>query len=305
MSYYNYNKYKKKKIDYTRPTLHNPDYVAYTDGACWKEKYGTSIGRGGYGTIIIKTGGEDFKGIEYSEGYILTTNNRMELLAVIVALRNVPEGSKVRIYSDSQYVIKIMRDKNDYHQNHDLWREYHNLLWERDLEVDPVWVKGHNGNTNNERCDKLAKRACHSENLLHDEWYENQQKSYALQTEVEIPEKYKKRNVEQETRECLISNNHVNEQCADAILEFWSSENPMEDEFGKLKTFGKDYWSEYSYEWFEENCDREILDIIEEEFDDIATRAKCIKWYMRGLSLDEAIIKAAYDFETFQLKRWN
>ena len=169
--------------------------------------------------------------------------------------------------------------------------------------MDPVWVKGHNGNSNNERCDWLAKCACCREQLLHDEWYENRQKSSALKIEIDLPAKFFEKNVVTETKECLINNNHVNPLCAEAILKFWSYDNPMEDEFSQLKTFGTDYWSEYRYEWFEENCAKDILDILKEEFPDISTRAKCIKWHMRGLSLADAIKKAAYDFEIFAMRR--
>ncbi len=304
MGYYKTNYYhKKRKIDYTRPTLKNPDYVAYTDGACWQEKYGTSIGRGGYGTIVIQTGSEDFKGVEYSEGYQLTTNNRMELMAVIVALQNVPADSTIRVYSDSQYVIKIMRGENSAHENQDLWDEYNNLIWSKHLDVDPVWVKGHNGNNNNERCDRLAKRACRKERLLHDEWYEEKKTSHALEYEMDIPEKYRENNARLLNREYLINENHVNPKCADAILAFWSYDSPKEEEYGALKVFGSDYWSEYYYDWFAANIEEEVLKIVEEAFDDIDLRERCLRWYMRGLSLYDAINKAAYDFEMFVLKK--
>lgn len=302
LKHYKKDKYYKK-IDYTRPTLSNPDYVAYTDGACWHEKYDTSIGRGGYGTIIIKTGSNDLKGREYSEGYVLTTNNRMELMAVIVALHNVPKESKVRVYSDSQYVIKILRGDNRIHTNEDLWQKYYELVDEKGLHVDPVWLKGHNGNVNNERCDRLAKSACCKEDLLNDEWYEKQQKSYVLESEMDLPQKYYEKNAQIVTREVLIHCNHVNPLCADAILRFWECSNPMEDEFAQLKTNGKDYWSDYKYEWFEKNCDKEILGILEKEFSDVSIRESCLRWYMRGLSLADAIKKAAYDFERFKIKR--
>ena len=158
-------------------------------------------------------------------------------MAVIVALQNIPEGSRVRIYSDSLYVIKIMRGDNSPNVNTDLWNEYNQIHFEKKLDIDPVWIKGHNGNINNERCDRLAKKACEGNELLHDVWYEDKRTSRILPVELVIPNKYKYRNVSSPTRECLINENHVNPKCADSILEFWTYEKPMEDEYGALNEY--------------------------------------------------------------------
>ena len=300
---YHYRKYKeKKKINITKPTLSNPDYVVYSDGACWNEKYDTSIGRGGYGTIIIASNSEDYRGIEFSEGYIETTNNRMELMAVIVPLENIPPKSRVRIYSDSQYVVKIIRGINQINANHDLWTNFHGLQLTKELQIDAVWIKGHDGNKNNERCDRIAKAACKKKDLQHDIGYEMQTQSFGLRSELDIPEKYKEKNTHESTVQNLIDKNHVNPECATAIIEFWKSNDPLEEEYSKLKTFGMDYWSSFRYEWFTENCDNEVLEIVANEFSEIGDQVKCLKWYMRGLSLYEAIRKTAYDIECFRFK---
>lgn len=148
-----------------------PDITIYTDGAAQGNP-----GRGGYGAVLMCPG---FKPKELSAGYKLTTNNRMELLAVIVGLEALKiGGSNVTVYSDSRYVVdavekgwvfgwerKGFRDK----KNPDLWMRF--LQAYRRHNVKFVWVKGHNGNTYNERCDQLAVAAANSPVLLEDAGY--------------------------------------------------------------------------------------------------------------------------------------
>ncbi len=131
----------------------------YTDGAC-----SGNPGAGGYGVILRYMGREK----ELSGGEPNTTNNRMELMAVIAALGALKEPCRVRLYSDSQYVINgvvkgwaaswqkngwIKKDKSPA-LNSDLWERLLELL--KGHEVEFVWVKGHNEHPENERCDRLA-----------------------------------------------------------------------------------------------------------------------------------------------------
>ncbi len=116
---------------------------------------------------------------ELSEGYRLTTNNRMELLAVIRGLETLKRGDlKVRIYTDSRYVSdavnkgwvfnwEVKRFKKK--KNADLWQQFLELY--RKYNVSFVWVKGHANIPENERCDRLAVEASHSESLLVDSGY--------------------------------------------------------------------------------------------------------------------------------------
>lgn len=131
----------------------------YTDGAC-----SGNPGPGGYGTILVYQGKEK----ELSGGEASTTNNRMELTAVIVGLRALREPCEVTLYSDSKYVIDALNlgwakswrargwVKSDKKPalNADLWEELLQLV-ERHT-VTTVWVRGHNGHAYNERCDRLA-----------------------------------------------------------------------------------------------------------------------------------------------------
>jgi ribonuclease HI len=136
-------------------------------------------GRGGYGAIINKY--RDTV-VELSGGYKKTTNNRMELLAVIKALETILAGGpKITVYSDSQYVVKSVmygwvfgweKDQFFGRSNSDLWKEY--LVHHRRLgKVTFVWVRGHNGHPENERCDELAGLAADGNDLKIDFGYDN------------------------------------------------------------------------------------------------------------------------------------
>src|SRR5690606_3009883 len=145
--------------------------IIYTDGAAKGNP-----GKGGYGTILIYKNHRK----ELSEGFRLTTNNRMELLAVIKGLEELKvEGIPVTIYSDSKYVVdsvtkgwiwswqkKGFKDK----KNVDLWKRYIPLHLKYKPRVE--WVRGHAGNVENERCDRLAVAAAESDQLQVDRGYE-------------------------------------------------------------------------------------------------------------------------------------
>jgi len=144
----------------------------YTDGAARGNP-----GPGGYG-IVLKYGRHRK---ELSQGYQHTTNNRMELLAVIVALEQLKyDDSNVIIYSDSTYVCEAVNKKwlFDWERkgfkkkkNPDLWKRFLKLY--RKHKVELVWIKGHANHPENEICDRLAVTASHSPGLLSDEGYDN------------------------------------------------------------------------------------------------------------------------------------
>jgi len=146
--------------------------IIYTDGSAKGNP-----GNGGYGIVMMS--GPHRK--ELLQGFRLTTNNRMELLAVIVALENIKkEGTSVTIYSDSKYVIDSVDkkwvfgwEKKNFSKkkNPDLWIRFLKIY--RKQKVSFIWVKGHANNKENERCDTLAVQAADSKNLLIDQWYEN------------------------------------------------------------------------------------------------------------------------------------
>jgi ribonuclease HI len=144
----------------------------YTDGAA-----SGNPGPGGYGVVLIS--GNHRK--DLSEGYRMTTNNRMELLAVIVGLEALKTpGCEVTIYSDSKYVIDAVEKgwlqnwvKTSFKKkkNPDLWKRF--LLVYKKHKVTFSWVKGHAGNPGNERCDFLAVEASKKNNLQIDQAFES------------------------------------------------------------------------------------------------------------------------------------
>jgi ribonuclease HI len=156
----------------------NNNVLIYTDGAARNNP-----GKGGYGAILMS--GTHKK--EIAQGYLLTTNNRMELRAVIAALELLKKKNlNVTIYSDSKYVVdSIMKGwlntwlkthfKGD-KKNPDLWLQYHKLAQEHHVQF--IWVKGHAENIYNNRCDELATTAADGIDLIVDEGYQNEKATY-------------------------------------------------------------------------------------------------------------------------------
>jgi len=147
--------------------------VLYTDGSSRGNP-----GPGGYGAVLMS--GHHHK--ELSQGFRLTTNNRMELLAVIAGLEAIKKNKlPVTVYSDSQYVVNAVEKgwlntwiKTDFKggkKNKDLWKHYFELS--KKFTVKFIWVKGHADNPHNNRCDELATNAAAGKLLLTDKGYED------------------------------------------------------------------------------------------------------------------------------------
>lgn len=153
----------------------------YTDGAA----RGNPDGPGGYGTILSCTDSKGMEHIrEFSGGFKKTSNNRMELMAAIIGLEALTKPCHVTLYSDSQYLVKAFnehwlegwikkgwkRGKNEPVKNIDLWKRL--LQATESHQVEFVWVRGHDGHPENERCDVLATSAADGDNLQDDEMIE-------------------------------------------------------------------------------------------------------------------------------------
>jgi ribonuclease HI len=144
--------------------------IIYTDGASRGNP-----GPGGYGAILMS--GHHRK--EISQGFKITTNNRMELLSVIVALESIKQpGCNVTVYSDSKYVVDSIEkgwvfgwQKKNFSgkKNADLWARFLRIYPKHKVKF--VWVRGHAENPYNERCDELAVAAALGGNLILDEGY--------------------------------------------------------------------------------------------------------------------------------------
>ncbi len=155
-----------------------PQVRIYTDGSA----RGNPDGPGGYGVVLQYT---DAAGImhesERSQGYVRTTNNRMEMMAAIVGLEALRRPCQVELFSDSQYLVRAFNDhwidrwvQNGWKRsgkepvkNIDLWKRL--LAAKEPHDVTFIWVKGHAGNPLNERCDSLATGAADGDNLIVDE----------------------------------------------------------------------------------------------------------------------------------------
>lgn len=151
-----------------------PYVTIYTDGAAEPNP-----GQGGYGVVLLHPA----KRLELSRGFELTTNNRMELLAVIAGLEKLTKPCRVTVYSDSKYVVEAIdkgkilewqranwfRTRSERAKNPDLWERY--LVAAATHEVKLVWLKGHAGHEHNERCDELAGEAARGPKLEVDVGY--------------------------------------------------------------------------------------------------------------------------------------
>ena len=151
----------------------------YTDGSAKGNP-----GKGGYGVVMLFQ--EHRK--EISQGFRLTTNNRMELLAVIVGLESIKKlNEKVVVFSDSRYVVDAVEkgwlfswEKTNFNKkkNPDLWIRFLKIF--RKHHVSFTWVKGHANNTENERCDFLAVESSEKLVLKIDKWYEKSKEKNSL-----------------------------------------------------------------------------------------------------------------------------
>ncbi|MRR18567.1 ribonuclease HI [bacterium] len=146
------------------------EVIIYTDGAC-----SGNPGPGGYGVVLIS--GRHRK--EISEGFRLTTNNRMELLAAITGLEALKrDGTVVKLYTDSLYLVNAVNNGWLFNwemkrfakkKNPDLWKRFLEVY--RRHHVTLIWIKGHNNDPENERCDMLAVTASKGPGLREDTGY--------------------------------------------------------------------------------------------------------------------------------------
>lgn len=213
-----------------------PKIKLYSDGGA-----DPNPGKGGYGVILDYNGRRK----EFSQGFKLTTNNRMELLGVIVGLEQLKAIFEVDVYTDSMYVVNgIEKGWAKKWKSNNWWRSrkvkaINADLWARLLELTQKysvrfhWVKGHSGHTENERCDSLAEQALKGSDLLNDFEYEN--KDVIDPNRIELPNPFIK---EKKKKEAAIT--QVGDLCR-------KCNTPVIKKVPKLKKLkeGQDYFFDY------------------------------------------------------------
>lgn len=282
----------------------NYNYIVYTDGGCLCNPGGA----GACASVIIDT--ETGESQEIVHGYRSTTNNRMELRAVIQALDLIPDTASVCIHSDSQYVINCASGTWGKKKNHDLWRDFESVSCEK--SVDFVWVKGHNNDPLNERCDKLCTQKMAAPDLLVDHGYNELDghsaykgsrsgtdrsdfaKKYpggALGVDItpdgDIPLFFDKGKSERRAKDT----------CQKAISAINKQAQPSFKVYMSLKTGGIDQWSKAPREELRSLCGDKTFEYITSFFDDESHQLSAVKWYVRGLSIDKAIRRELVSME--------
>lgn len=300
---------KKKNSSRTiKGKCENPDYIVYTDGGCSFNPGGI----GGIGVVIIDC--EIGETTEISRGFAATTNNRMEVLAVIEGLKELPENCTVNLFSDSQYVLNCMSGVWQKKKNSDLWAELQNA--QKGKEIELIWVRGHNGDPLNERCDALATTAMSLSNLEIDEGYEaekeagreffrsvdqhlSQNSGGAMAVQIAIPDAIKDTEPRYVNWKDYKENFRVNDACAKAIVTFYMSHNRNFKSFLALKTGGIDGYSRKSAEKIAETKSNSglYLETVRKYLNDEKDIASACKWNARGLTLEDSIRKALVDAE--------
>lgn len=274
----------------------NLDYTIWTDGGCAENPNG----KGGYG-IVIQNNATQVVTTIY-EGFKSSTNNRMEVRAIIRALEEIPDGCTALIYSDSKYAIFTLNGEYKKKKNLDLWPIAEALL-ARKSNVVFQWVKGHADNDNNNICDELATKAqaLDDDKLLVDEGF------------VPLPTKPKKAKPTKEgdkdtptstqigamkiVIEPMIPDAYVNDDCYALICSVNAKTKPSFADFANLKTGGKDFWSMQPIEALEFYFGAYLVSYVKSYFEDEKQMMSAIRWHGRGLTIENAIRKAMVDAE--------
>lgn len=267
------------------------DFTIWTDGGCAKNPNG----KGGYGVVIENA---DTKHIEtYSQGFLSSTNNRMEVRAIIRALEETPDDTSLLIYSDSKYAVMTFNGNYQKKKNKDLWNIADALI-ARKKNVMFEWVKGHADNDNNNLCDSMATEAMKSDDLIVDEGF------------VTIPVKTANKTTTTSDNDILDNKNDltdlyvepmipdaiVNKDCYDAICKINATEKPSFHDFSHLRSGGKDFWSMQPIDALTFYFGAYLVSYVSDYFDNDEHKIlSAIRWHGRGLTIENAIRKVVVD----------
>lgn len=266
----------------------NTDYTIWTDGGCAKNPNG----KGGYGVVIKNN--IDGNVSTFSEGFKSSTNNRMEVRAIIRALSEIPDNSTALIYSDSKYAVMTFNGEFKKKKNVDLWNIADELL-ARKNNVIFEWVKGHADNENNNKCDELATEAMKKDeaDLIDDV-------GFVPIEPKEFEPKIKSTNsisAMDVVIEPMLPDEYVNDACYSAICAINSLQKPSFSDFANLKSYGFDFWSHQPIEALEFYFGSCVVGYIKDYVDDEKSIASVLRWKGRGLTIENAIRKVLVDNE--------
>ena len=293
---------KHNRIKTTNLGNNNADIVVYTDGGC---DYNPG-GKGAYGIVILhqKTG----KYESYTEAFASTTNNRMELLAVVVALEHIDTSAPVIAYSDSRYVVQTANNKWRRYRNLDLWNRFDKAMQGKNVLF--IWVKGHKGNYYNELCDEICTRSMNEGPFSNDAGYTNPQSLHedfykaienektigdAMSVDIYVPPQLNERPPFMSPRQ-YADNYSVHTTCAKSICDFYYLGRKDFDAYVKIKTGGKDYWSAFRENELKRLVGEEKWGYIQQYLHGQGALIAA-KWCCRGLALEDSIRKALVDIE--------
>lgn len=283
-----------------------PRYCVYSDGGCDVNPGG----RGGYGVVIIKENADGTKTTETLSGaFASTTNNRMEIMAAIVALEHIEASADVTLVSDSQYLINTAEGMWQRKKNNDLWDRLDRAMAGKNIKF--IWVRGHSGDKYNEQCDQMATKAIHSGPYASDGGYQaestpvmrpastNRQPGGAMGVAIDIDA-----GMDPQTHFTsmydLKAKRKLNDMGARTIYAFLCSASPKGfKNYASLKTGGMDAWSQTSplaiirTLRIPETLIKRMQSVLPSGQD----QATALRWYARGLCMKDAIRKVLVNNE--------
>mgnify|MGYP000003494861 CR=1 FL=1 len=300
-------KKKQNQIADEENRLEHPDFIIYTDGGCAVNPGGP----GGCAAVIIDTSTGEIA--EKSEGYLSTTNNRMEMMAMILAFKYLPEHCSVEFYSDSQYLIKTLLGMFQKKKNLDLWKQIDQVVIGKEISYN--WVRGHVGVPENERCDSMCQEAMRRSDRKVDAGYEDQReagrefygrveqfqeskKTGAMGEIITIPDDLRDEQIPILPIKEYCQRYQVTNTCASGIRNFEASGKNFKS-YLLLKTGGIDAWSRKKKEMLldilvsDRGYTKEkaslVWEIICNHISSEKMQVSCLRWYLRGLPLYHCI----------------
>ena len=287
-------------LPYTKDYLENYDFSIYAYG-----ESDTETGIGAYSYVILR---HDTKGLtKFSQGYFNTTNNRMELMAVVNALIKIPDKARVNIYSNSVYVIKVLNGEWENKSNKPLWDTLGNETINK--TVDFSLMKNYRNSEILEIVSNLCKdelKRIKNENTGEKDMefnpgqFNNISKTTSRAMSIRI---YTDKNTDYKDRTVKITDFYeeigVNKSCAEAIDKFRQKKKHTFTDYKNIKTYGNDRVSSMKmstfYEYYQDH--KEVINIVKKYLRSIKQQEAALRWHYRGLSIEDSIRKVLVDTE--------